>query len=138
MNDVSGSHNRVQAEVNSALMSMGDAVIPAILPLVKDERLRDSALSILGTSKDPRALAPVVAALDDESEGIVDTAAMQLAMRSQPEALKALDEAFERRNYRAIRGAMSYFVGRGTAGSESVLIDAINKMDPSVHESDVR
>ncbi len=71
---------------------LDDATTQMLLKALKDEQslIRADAITLLGDSKDPKYVDLYLAALNDRSYGVIDSAAIALALTKSPKAFDAL------------------------------------------------
>jgi HEAT repeat protein len=118
--------------VNSgAALALRDIGAPAVQPLMaalKDENpeVRRRVAWVLGDIKDPRAVEPLIAALEDDADSIVRwnsaTALQEIGTPAPERMLPALRE----RDLAVVAKAYPFFIVRAEPGSEEVLAQALN------------
>jgi HEAT repeat protein len=112
-----------------ALGQSGDS--HAVKPLIESLKDRDPyirafagmALIRIGAP----AVQPLIAAMKDNDLYVSALSAMALSSIKDPRAHDALMRALQEHNSRAIFGSHTFFVKLGVPGSESALIEALNK-----------
>ena len=120
----------VRWSAEDALVSIG---APAVEPLIKmldndSWRVRRRAVRTLGKIRDPRAIEPLVASMKTDDDCYVRKyAAKAIGEINDPRAGEILTPALQSRNLEMIEGAYRFFIRRGEAGSEAVLIESLNK-----------
>ena len=87
----------VQNEAVKAMASMGTAVIPRLIPCLKDEqwRVREQAAKSLGEIKDPQAVEGLIVACRDRDGAVKSAAAEALGNIGDPRAIPALIKLFK-------------------------------------------
>ena len=93
--------------------------------------IRWVAIKGLGELKDARAVDPLIAALNDEDPDIRMEAANALGEILDARAIEPLLTALQEENLEIIAGAYRFFIGRGQAGTEEILIWALNEFGTS-------
>ena len=115
----------------SALAVMGGPAVGALLTSLKDTdvRVRAAAASSLASSastvQDGRVSSALAAALADTDEEVRRVAAMGLAVRPDEVAAGALGAALAARKLDIVAAAHSFYIARGVAGAQPVLIEAL-------------
>ena len=89
--------------------------------------VRETAAGALREIQAPRVIEPLIAALEDENLDVRRTAAEALEYRSDSRVVASLISAFKANRLEIIAGASPFFVRRGEAGTETVLIKALNE-----------
>jgi len=118
-----------RTEAVMALGQSGDS--HAVKPLIESLKDRDPyirafagmALIRIGAP----AVQPLIAAMKDNDLYVSALSAMALSSIKDPRAHDALMRALQEHNSRAIFGSHTFFVKLGVPGSESALIEALNK-----------
>ncbi|WP_082122724.1 HEAT repeat domain-containing protein [Methanoculleus sediminis] len=89
---LSDTDKGVRAEAMHGLAAIGKPAVPACIALLSDGdwRVRYRAAEALGLLGDPRAYAPLVAALDDEKDHVRYMAAKGLGLLGDPRAVERL------------------------------------------------
>ena len=83
------------------------------------------AAAALGTLREPRAVAPLIELLQDESTRW--HAAQALGEIGGPAAERALMDALERKDYAIMAGAHAFYLRRGGPGMEEALVDLLQQ-----------
>src|SRR5262249_16121286 len=83
-------------------------------------------VAALGTIRDPRAVALLIAALKDSDVEVRKSAANALRSKNDPSATAALLTALEDRDLAAIGGAHIFYIQWGEPNSEDGLMEALN------------
>ncbi|MBK8051048.1 MAG: HEAT repeat domain-containing protein [Anaerolineales bacterium] len=76
----------------------------------------------------PRAVEPLVGALEDDSWEVRQAAALALGETKSPRAVEPLMGALEKKDLAIVAGAYAFFIMRGTPGTEAVLIEGLSYM----------
>ena len=122
----------VQQNAATALGQIGDAraVEPLIEVLLKDKNwywdVIKSAAVALGNIGEP-AIEPLFKALEGEGYYVQRRVAMALGYINNPSAVEFLTGALKDKKLEIITGAYDFFIRRGEAGTEDILIEALNK-----------
>ena len=90
------------------------------------EWVRANAVTALGEIGDSRAAHPLLDMLRTRTD-VWEEAAAALAEIENPDAERALIDALHRRDWRVIAAAHRLYLERGEAGSEDLLIEALNR-----------
>jgi HEAT repeat protein len=130
INALKDSDAYVRATAAEALGEIKDAsAVPLLIDTLKADPyiyVRQEAARALGKIKDARAVTPLINALSDECPDIREEAAKALTDIGSP-AIEPLDKALNEKNLKAIADAYYFFVCRGEANTEAVLIEALYK-----------
>jgi len=89
--------------------------------------IRESAAKTLPLMKDPRAIGPLIAMLDDQNTSVRWWAARGLEDSTDPRAVSALTARLRSHDLLVVEADASFFIRRAVPGSEEVLIEALNK-----------
>jgi HEAT repeat protein len=104
------------------------AVQPLITTLKDDDYLyvRQESLKALGKIKDIQAIQPLIDALKDENSEISEEAATALIGIGAP-ATEPLNRALKENNLRVVADTYYFFICLGEPGSETILVETLNK-----------
>jgi len=105
------------------------AVEPLISALLKDAYtgVARNAARALGEIKDRRAVEPLIAALKDRSSSVRENASEALGEMEDTRAAKPLLAALEDKDWEIIASAYRFYIRRGEAGTETILIEALKR-----------
>ncbi len=120
----------VRWSAEDALVSIGAPAVEPLIKMLGDDswRVRRRAVRTLGKIRDPRAIEPLVAAMKTDDDCYVRKyAAKAIGEINDPRAGEILTPALKSRNLEVIEGAYCFFIRRGEAGSEAVLIESLSK-----------
>jgi HEAT repeat protein len=130
INSLKDSDAYVRAMAAEALGEIKDAsAVPSLIATLQRDQyiyVRQEAAKALGKIKDARAVTPLINALHDECPDIREEAAKALTDIASP-AIEPLDKALKENNVKLIADAYYFFVCRGEANTEALLIEALNK-----------
>jgi HEAT repeat protein len=116
--------------LGQALVKIGPKGVDAAINASKkgDERTRDNVVNALGNCDDPRCMPALLEMLRDESTSVRSSIGFYLAYKPlDARSQQFLADALKKKEYLVIAGAMPYFVEKGFAGSEPVLLEALEK-----------
>lgn len=121
---------QVRVDALVAAGRLGDpAVIDAVLPLAKHDEvaMREAAVFTLGRTGEKKAIAPLIAKLDDSKDSVQSMACLGLAAIDDPRAIAALTQVVgEPRRHDLVRAACAYGLGlRRAKGATAVLTSAL-------------
>jgi len=121
---------RIRTAAATSLRSMRDP--NAIGPLTgalnhPDPEVRSTAVEALADIPDGRAVNVVTAALHRPDPVVRSAAATRLSQMGSPESTAALDGALRRGDLLVVATVHEYYLARGIAGKESILIAALEK-----------
>ncbi len=87
----------VQAEAVQAMASLGTAVVPKLLPCLKDKRwrVREQTAKTLGELRDPQAVKGLMISCRDRDGAVKSAAAEALGKIGDPQAVNALIKLFK-------------------------------------------
>ncbi len=120
----------VRGRAEDALVNIGAPSVEPLIGLLKDDswRVRRRAVRTLEKIKDPRAIEPLVAVMKTDDDCYVRKhAARAIGEINGTRASEILTPALKNKDLEVIEGAYRYYIRRGEAGSEPVLIEALNK-----------
>lgn len=118
----------VQSMAALALSRIGSPAAKPLIATLKEQdafvqKLARDALIGIGSP----AVEPLIAALGNKNASIQNSSAKALGEIKDPRAMQALQTAFQRENTEVIAAAYDFFIRRGEAGTETVLIKTLNK-----------
>jgi hypothetical protein len=119
----------VRGAAEDALVNIGRPSVERLIAMLKDNewRIRRRAARTLGAIKDPRAVEPLGATLNSDKDCCVKKfSAKALGETDDIRATEILLNAFKNGNLEVVTGAYRFFIRRGEAGSEPMLIEALN------------
>jgi HEAT repeat protein len=120
----------VHSEAAEALAEIGDpSGIGPVIELLRGPSFDGTREGIPSTliKFGPQAVEPLITVLQDENKHARFLAAQALGEIKDPRAETALVGALHEGNLPAVAGASMFFVFRGEAGSEDVMVDALNQ-----------
>jgi len=121
----------VRTSAANALGNIGDtrAIEPLKTALREDSSpyVRQSAVQALSAFGPAQALEPVLSALQDEDSSVRMQAALELANMDDARAVESLNAALDEGDTAVAAGAYKFFIQQGKAGSENLLIAALNE-----------
>jgi HEAT repeat protein len=132
LGDETGDSASLEYEIGQALNKIGPKGVDAVLAAAKsaDERVRGGAVNALGNSSDPRAEPALLQLLHDESQSVRNSIGFYFTYRTLDAAThKSLADALQKKDWVVVQGAMPYYVQRGIAGSEPVLVEAMDRSE---------
>jgi hypothetical protein len=118
----------VRAAVEDALINIGSPALSSLTPLLKDQswRVRRRAVRTIGRIQDIAAIDPLIQAIKTDDDCYVKkVAAQSLGEIKDRRAVEYLCNGFNEGNKDIIAGAYRFFLRRGEAGTEGVLIKAL-------------
>ena len=117
----------------SALVSLGDAAVPSLVPALQDEQaaVRRAAAKALGKLGHVAALADLLRALTDVDDSTRRFAAQALGRIGHASAVAALGDSLRDAN-RAVREASGVALGKIGRPAAPVLIQALSDPDPEI------
>lgn len=118
----------VRAAVEEALVNIGSPALNSLKPLLKDQswRVRRRAVRTIGRIKDPVAIDPLIQAIKTDDDCYVKKfAARSLGEIKDDRAVEYLCNALKEGNVEIIAGAYRFFLRRGEAGTEGILMKAL-------------
>ena len=128
INALNDSAAYVRAIAAESLGKIKDtSAVPLLIATLKGDQyiyVRQESAKALGKIKDARAVTPLINALNDEYPDVRDEAAKALIDIGTP-AIEPLDKALKERNWKVIADSYSFFICRGGADTEAVLIEAL-------------
>jgi len=120
----------VRWSAEDALVNIGGPAVEPLIKMLNDDswRVRRRAVRTLGKIRDPRSIEPLVASMKTDGDCYVrKSAARAIGEIDDPRAGQILIPALKSGNLEVIEGAYRFFIRRGEAGSEAVLIESLNK-----------
>ena len=130
INALKDSDAYVRAVAAVALGEIKDAsAVPSLIAALQGDQyiyVRQEAAKALGQIKDARAVTPLINALRDECPDIREVGAKALTDIGSP-AIEPLDKALKEKNIKVIADVYYFFVCRGEANTEALLIEALYK-----------
>ncbi len=123
----------VRLAAENALISIGAPSIPPLMQLLNEDqncfvrRRAARALKDMDETCDPKALKK---ASQQDSDCCVRRFAIKaLAEIKDPSVTEFLDDAMRKKNLEVISNAYPYYIKKGEAGTESILIEALHAYD---------
>jgi HEAT repeat protein len=117
--------------VIEALAKISQPAVGPLIAALKDKgrlpRIRRNAAKALGRIKARSAVEPLVEALEDTEISVRMSAASALAEIKRSRAIEVLLSKSRSRDLAVVAGAYRFFIARGEGGTESVLIEALDK-----------
>jgi HEAT repeat protein len=119
----------VRLAAENALVSIGSPSVEPLVQILKEEkecfvrRRAARALKELRDTCDPRTFKN--ASQKDNDCFVRRVAARALAEVKHPEAAEFLDDAMKKKNLEIVSAAYAYYIKKGEAGTEGVLIEAL-------------
>ena len=121
----------VRLAAEDALVRIGPPSVEALVQLLKEEKscfVRRRSARTVKEIKDPCAAEHLVKAAATDIDCCVRRfAARGLADIRDPKATEFLDEAMVKKNLEIISGAYPYYIRKGAAGTEDVLVEALKE-----------
>ena len=113
----------VQSEAVKAAASMGNSIVPSLLPCLKDERwrVREQTAKVLGEIKDPQAVQGLIIACRDRDGAVKSAAAEALGKIGDPKGIPALIKLFKDTSKIARETAGTALTYIGTASVDALL-----------------
>lgn len=116
--------------VETALIRYGPGATDTLFKVMGEEEFaltRQAIAYALKGMDDAGVNARLVKGIEDGNRRVRESCAMGLEVMDTPEANTALDAALTARRYDIIAMVPAYYIGKGTPGSEPVLIEAMNR-----------
>ena len=118
----------VRAAAEDALVNIGSPALNSLTPLLKDQswRVRRRAVRTIGRIKDAAAIDSLIQAIRTDDDCYVKKfAAKSLGEIKDDHAVEYLCKGLKEGNVYIIAGAYRFFLRRGEAGTEGVLVKAM-------------
>lgn len=120
----------VRWSAEDALVSIGAPSVEPLTKMLNDDswRVRRRAVRTLGKIRDARAIEPLMASMKTDQDCYVRKyAARAIGEINDPRSADILAPALKNRDLEIVEGAYRFFIRRGEPGSETVLIESMNK-----------
>ena len=130
----------VDAIVAEGIAEVGDEAVEHLLPLLLHDQpaVRRSAVTLLGQLGHPRAIEPLIGALDDVDDTVVAAAAASAATFGDAAALEPLFALLSHPGATVRHAAIAAINGLGAGGTSSQLAVALKNPRASVREAAIR
>lgn len=130
INALKDTDSYVRGQAAEALGEIKDTrAVDSLITTLKDEDylyVRQEAVKALGKIKDSRAVQTLINALNDEYPDVREEAVKALIEIGNP-AIGPLDHAIKGNNLRVVADAYYFFICIGEPGTETMLVEALQK-----------